>query len=158
MALLKENLDKESLKDLEYGIIVSNSNLVSTVIYEAFHCKEFPTTPKGLDILVRDINLICERQFEKVGKNYSSMTFKTLEDLQKWLYKNIYPLESIKLLNISSYEFEIGISCDSITRAKCGDSKQDDFVDLDAFIRNVSHDLLVNRFSINFSSFYNRND
>lgn len=154
MSIERNGLDKENQEKLKYGIIVSQKELVGYAIYEAITCRQYAKVPISIEYMIRDINYICEEQFEKIGKDYSSKTFKNVNELEKWIKENLMILESFKQLNISDYEFSKNITCESEYRLKCENEMLDDFTDLGAYARNLAHDLLRDYLSINYRSFW----
>lgn len=152
MSIYYKILDDENKDKLKYGIIVSDSELISTCIYEAIRCKEFPTIPRNVNFIIRDLNLVIDKEFDEIS-NFKIKTFKTLHELYQWLEKHIKPLESIKQLNISDYEFNMGIDDIDSERITIKDEKLDDFVDIDAYILNIGHDLLLHSLQVDYRSF-----
>jgi len=65
-------------------------------------------------------------------------------------------LDSFKQLNISEYEFNKNITCESDIRLSCEDDKLNDFTDLGAYARNLAHDLLRDYLDFNYRSFWEK--
>lgn len=152
MSIELNNLDYENKKKLETGIIVSESDLIGNIVKESVRCKSFPSLAVSLPYIVRDVKLLVKEQFEDVG-GIKMKTFSYLEDLHKWLKTHLMNMDSINQLNVTEYEFEKGVSYSDTTRLKCNIPTKDDFVDIDAFIRNVAHDCFMDYLDINFTSF-----
>lgn len=153
MSLNINNLDEENKEKLKNGIIVSRKQLIGYAIYEAIVCRSFAKIPVSIEYMIRDINCVCDKYFERICNDYDCKTFKTLEELETFIKNKLMVLDSFKQLNISSYEFNNSVSYDDEHRLVSGDEKMDDFVDLDAYARNLSYDLLMDNLDINFSSF-----
>lgn len=156
MSLNKNNLDDENKQKLKDGIIVSKKQLIGYAIYEAIVCRSYAKIPVSIEYMIRDINIVCNKYFEKISDDYCYKSFDTVTDIEDFIKKELMSRDSFKQLNLSSYEFDNDISYDDTNRPNCGNKQLDDFIDLDAYARNLSYDLLVDSFDIDYSSFKRR--
>lgn len=156
MSLTKEQLFPEN------GVfMISGNDLVSCVIYEAIKCKHFPTIPRKVDIIVEKVTELYQREFEKITDDFYLKGFDTQGELLWWLSKHLLAIPEIEELNLSQVEYNAGIKVHDEKRIgwvftsaySKNPPKEDDFVDLDAYVRNISHDLIRNCIEINFSTF-----
>lgn len=154
MSINKKGLDKENKEKLEQGIVVGQKELIGYAIYEAIVCRNFAKVPISIDYMIRDMNVICESEFEKITNNFYCKTFKNVNEIEKWIKEHLMVLDSFKQLNISDYEFNKNITTESDIRLKCENDKLDDFTDLCAYSRNLAHDLLREYLDINYRSFW----
>lgn len=157
MSIKKQELDKENKEKLQGGIIISQNELIGYAIYEAITCRQYVKVPISIDYMIRDMKVICESQFKKVTDNFYCKTFKNVNEIEEWIKNNLMVLDSFKELNISEYEFNKKITCESDIRLKCKDDKLDDFTDLGAYARNLAHDLLREYLDIDYRSFWEKN-
>jgi len=158
--MIKVSLTKDDLQVLT--IIVNDSNLVANVIYEAIKCKSYPTLPRKIGIIVEKVTEIYKREFEKISDDFYCKEFQSVNELVNWLYETIFVIPEIQELNLSQSEFESGIAVDDTERdpfvftyrysKPC--AEDDDFVGLDAFTRNLAHNLVRENVEIDYSSFY----
>ncbi len=155
MSLNINNLDSENKQKLENGIIVSKKTLIGYAIYEAIVCRSYPKIPINIDYLIRDLNLICDKFFEKITDDYCCKTFKNIEEIEYFINQEIMCLNSFKELNLSTYEFNVGVNIDNSDRKSCKDKILDDFIDLGAYSRNLAHDLFIDYLDIDYTSFKN---
>ena len=147
MSISMYNLDDENKNKFCGGIIVSSHDLVANVMYEAIRCKSFPELPRHA----------FEKDCKSIGDDFKYREFKDVNEIKDWLYKNIFPLQEIQQLNITKDEWIKGVrDCESERPKWLGIKEYDDFVDLDAFIGNLSHDLLRDYLDIDYSSFYTK--
>ena len=143
------------------SFFVNGSSLVANVIYEAIKCRTYPVLPRHIDSIVTWVTDIYENEFERITDTFYLKEFKTYHDLQKWLELYIKPIPAIQDLNLSQKEYDDDISVDDPDRPKyvftSAFSKaialKDDFVDLDAFIGNLTQDLIRENIEIDFSTF-----
>lgn len=157
MSISMYNLDEENKNKFCGGIIVSSHDLVANVMYEAIRCKSFPELPRHAYKLLDDVKEIFEKDCESIGDDFKYRKFKDVNEIKDWLYKNIFPLQEIQQLNITKDEWIKGVrDCESERPKWLGIKEYDDFVDLDAFIGNLSHDLLRDYLDIDYSSFYTK--
>lgn len=154
MSINKKDLDEQNKEKLKEGIIVSQKELIGYAIYEAIVCRQFAKIPISIDYMIRDMNVICESEFERITNNFYCKTFKNVNEIEEWIKSHLMILDSFKQLNISDYEFSKKVTCESDIRLKCKNDKQDDFVDLGAYARNLTHDLLREYLDINYRSFW----
>lgn len=137
--------------------IVNGSSLVASVVYEAFQCKTFPTLPRKLDIIVSKVIELYLTEFQKVTYDFHCKDFATYEELFDWLHMHLLQIKEIRELNLSEAEAEAGIDVDGDARIRwTGEGTlpiEHDFIDLEAFIRNIAHDIIRSNVNINFSTF-----
>jgi lambda repressor-like predicted transcriptional regulator len=153
------SLTKTELGLTEYMVV--GSNLVANVIYEAIRCKTYPTLPRKADIICDKVTFLYKQEFEKMSDDFYYRTFKTEYEIFEWLNKHIKPIQEIQELNLSQREFEKGVTVDDHERDKYVFASRysnppdikDDFVDLDAFIRNLQHDLILENINVDYSTF-----
>lgn len=157
MSINKRELDKENKQKLQDGIIVSQKELIGYAIYEAIICRQYIKVPVSIDYMIRDMNVICESEFEKVTEDFYCKTFKNVNEIERWIKEHLMALDSFKQLNISEYEFNNKITCESDIRLRCEDNKLNDFTDLGAYARNLAHDLLREYLDIDYRSFWEKN-
>lgn len=156
MSINVKELDQENKMKLQDGIVVSQKELIGYAIYEAVTCRQYAKIPVSIDYMIRDMNVICESEFEKITDNFYCKTFKNVNEIEKWIKEHLMILDSFKQLNISEYEFNKKITCESDIRLSCKDDKLNDFTDLGAYARNLAHDLLRDYLDINFKSFWEK--
>lgn len=157
MSISMYELDEENKNKFCGGIIISSSEFVANVIYEAIRCKSYPTLPRHIHKLVDDVRDIFESECESIGTEYKYKTFENVNELKKWLYENIFPLKEIQQLNITQDEWNKGVrDCESERPKWLGIKEYDDFIDLDAFIGNLANNLIREYLDINYSSFHNK--
>lgn len=157
MSINKRELDKENKQKLQDGIIVSQKELIGYAIYEAITCRQYIKVPVSIDSMIRDMNAICESEFEKVTEDFYCKTFKNVNEIERWIKEHLMVLDSFKQLNISEYEFNKKITCESDIRLRCADNRLNDFTDLGAYARNLAHDLLREYLDIDYRSFWEKN-
>lgn len=157
MSINKRELDKENKQKLQDGIIVSQKELIGYAIYEAITCRQYIKVPVSIDYMIRDMNAICESEFEKVTEDFYCKTFKNVNEIERWIKEHLMVLDSFKQLNISEYEFNKKITCESDIRLRCADNRLNDFTDLGAYARNLAHDLLREYLDIDYRSFWEKN-
>ena len=157
MAISMYELDEENRERLKGGFIVSSHDFLANVMYEAIRCKSFPELPRHAYKLLDDVKEIFEKDCESMGDDFKYRKFKDVNEIKDWLYKNIFPLQEIQQLNISKDEWIKGVrDCESERPKWLGIKEYDDFIDLDAFIGNLAHDLLRDYLDIDYSSFYKK--
>ena len=143
------------------GYHANGGDLVANVMYQATKCRCYPALPRKADIIFEKVTEIYKAQFEKIGNSFYLRYFPTYDDLFNWLKEYILPIPEIQELNLSRAEYEAGITIDDPERGKyafCGRGipdplESEDFIDLDAFIRNLAHDLMRENIDINYSTF-----
>jgi len=152
-----------SMEELELSPpwLINNKDLIACVIYQGIVCKTWPTLPRKADIIVQKLTTLCEESFERISDDFYLKEFHSYDDLCGWLKKELLSIFEIEELNLTHTEFEAGVKVHDESRAgyvftdryspPC--LSNDDFIDLDAFYRNVAHDLLRQRLPINFSTF-----
>jgi len=153
------SLTKQDLQLNEYS--TNGSALVANIIYEAIKCKAYPTLPRKIDAICEKATEIYKREFEKIGGDFYYRAFATYDELLNWLKEHILPIPEIQELNLSKNEFDAGITVDNpdrpafafTSRYSPAIPEDDDFMDLDAFIRNLAHDLMRENIEINYSTF-----
>ena len=157
MAISMYELDEENKERLKGGFIVSSHDFAANVMYEAIRCKSFPELPRHAYKLLDDVKEVFEKDCESIGTEFKYRRFKDVNELKDWLCENIFPLREIQQLNITKDEWIKGArDCESERPKRLGIKEYDDFIDLDAFIRNLAHDLLRDYLDINYSSFYKK--
>ena len=152
-----------SQKDLqlERPFIINGSELVASVIYQAIKCKNYPTIPRQIGIIIERVRKLYLEDWERFSDDYYCKEFETYNELLTWLEDNIMTIPEIRELNLSEIEFEAGITVDDPKRATYAFTSRyspappenEDFIDLDAYVRNLCHDLIRHRIVINFSTF-----
>ena len=141
--------------------VINNTNLVSGVIAEAIACRSYPVLPRDAAAIVAKVTDIYKNQFERLSDDFYFMEFRYLQDLENWLRCYIFPIWEIQNMNLSEAEFSAGIKVDDPRRDTyvfCSAysppvDPAHDFVDLDAYIRNLTHRLVLNCVEVNYSSF-----
>lgn len=83
MSISKENLDNENKEKLKNGIVVSQKELIGYAIYEAITCRKYAKIPISIDFMIRDINFICENEFERITDDFYCKTFKNINEIEK---------------------------------------------------------------------------
>lgn len=150
-------------KDLNYTfpITVTCDNLIANVVKVGITCKEYPTIPRKVEIIIDKIGEICSKNFERLSDGFSYKEFDSYNSLEKWLYENITSIPEIQELNLTPEEYLAEIKVDDPNREHfvftSAYSKRrdgcDDFMGLDAFTRNLTHELIKEELTIDFSSF-----
>jgi len=151
-----------SKEDLKLSIFtVSGNDLVSNAIYESIRCKTYPTLPRKIDDIVYKLTELYEREFERISSNFYLKRFKTYDELHSWLNINVKSISEIQELNLSQNEYDARVSVDDPDRPKyifasryskpC--DPNDDFIDLDAYIGNLTQNLIRENIDINYSTF-----
>jgi hypothetical protein len=149
-------------KDLKVGPFpISGGELVAQIVYESIKCKTWPTLPRKIDIIVAKVSELYHREFERISDDFYLRTFATYNELRDWLKENILAISEIEEMNLSQTEYEAGIKVGDEDRDKFVFSSRyspacpinEDFVDLDAYVRNVCHDLIRSCIEINYSTF-----
>jgi len=146
---------------LEPPWLISSHGLVSCVISECITCKTWPTLPRKAEAIVEKLTSLYMEEFEAVSDNFWLKEFRSYNELVDWCREKLLAIDEIRELNLSQEEFERGVGVDDEERGKfvftdrysppC--KKKDDFMDLDAFYRNVAHSLILKQIIINFRSF-----
>ena len=159
------SLSKKELGLEEGNFIINGKELVANVIYEAITCKSYPTLPRNIETITNKVTELYKKEFKKFtlySEDYYTKTFKDYTELLDWLKDYILPIKEIQDLNLTENEIENGITdIEDRTRDKFVFSSRyskaipikEDFVDLDAYIRNLCHDLIREKIEINFSTF-----
>jgi hypothetical protein len=151
-----------SQKDLKVGpFMIGGSELVAQAVYEGIKCKTWPTLPRKLDTIVAKISELYLREFKRVSEDFYIKEFSTYDELHSWLKEHLLAIPEIEEMNLSQTEFDAGVKVEDEDRGKfvftsrCSPAcpASEDFVDLDAYVRNVCHDLIRGCIEINFSSF-----
>lgn len=146
-----------------YTITVTGHDLLKCCMGQAISCKEYPILPREAEEIINEVTNVCMERFEKVGNaGFYIRRFDDYDDLYGWLRRFILPIPVIQRLNLSQAEINAGIiDVDDNRRSETtfvgrgipATSKDKDFIDLDAYIRNVAHDLIRENIDIDFSSF-----
>ncbi len=142
--------------DFEWPILVTGDSLLTNAIAEAMSCREYYRVPRNVYDIERDICTVIRIMFEG-DETFSFEYFYSYDELHDWLRKFILPFPSIQELNISDKDFEEGEESNDevrfITRFSAPGFKEDDFVDLGAYIRNLCHRLIKDAIDIHYGSF-----
>ena len=67
MTISMYELDEENKNKFCGGIIISSSEFVANVIYEAIRCKSYPTLPRHIHKLADDVRDVFEAECESIG-------------------------------------------------------------------------------------------
>jgi hypothetical protein len=157
MSLTQEDLKIDS-------IFVNGGELVATAISVAITCKDWPTLPREVSTIASEVTSLYHLQFPKISPSFYLKEFTSYADLLAWLSQYLMEIPAIRRLNVTLREWENGegdIDVDDESRSGIYFSSRysppkgplDDFVDLDAYVRNVCHELIRKAIEINFSSF-----
>jgi hypothetical protein len=141
--------------------IVTGKKLVALVIYEAIMCKTYPTLPRKIDAIVNKVTDLYKSEFKRVTDDFYFKEFGTYDEIYSWLEKHLLAILEIEELNLDQEEFDLGIGVhDENRQSSCLSSRytktcppEKDFVDLDAYIRNICHDIICDHINVDFSSF-----
>lgn len=155
-----------SQKDLqlEGSFCISNATLISEAIAEGIRCKNWSTLPRKADMIIEKIEEVCAKEFEKVTDSFYWRAFADYDALFDWLREHILPIPEIQAMNLTQAEHDAKVELDDpsrpqfvfISRYSPDRAKDDDFVDIDAYIRNLCHNLIRECIQIDFSSFISR--
>jgi len=144
----------------EFGLFsVSGADLVACVIQTAMTCREYPMLPRDVHIIADEVTKLYKSQFRNPINNLYTRDFSGYDDLHKWIKENILPIQKIREMNLSQSEFDAGIdvknrgSFVAVGRGFPAIPEDDDFVDLDAFARNLVHNIIRSNIHIDFSTF-----
>jgi hypothetical protein len=149
-------------QDLQVGpFSISGGELLAQVIYEAIRCKTWPSLPRKSDIIATKVSELYTREFERISDDFYLKTFETYDELYTWLKEHLLTISEIEEMNLSQKEYEAGVKVADESRDKYVFSsrysppcpRDEDFIDLDAYIRNVCHDLILSCIEIDFSTF-----
>lgn len=136
--------------------VVTDSDFVSEVMKEIFHSREFPLFPRRAPEIVSELTELYTREFTDVGGGHYSKTFATESAIEQWLTDNLLQIPSIQELNLSQNRFDVGIPVDTEFVAVPGhdgvDDPAEDYVDLDALVTNIAHNIVRNTVDIDFST------
>ena len=154
-------LTKEQLNVKE--CVVTGRQLAANVIYEAVIAMSLPRLPRDAETILQKVREAYQREFDcPCGDDFYIRTFSTLEELEDWVKAHIMTIPEVRNLNLSHNEVDAGIAVDDPNRgvfvctsrySKSPDPK-DDFVDLGAYARNLTHSLVRENIDINYSTFW----
>lgn len=154
------SLTKTDLK-LDGKFAVTGGSLIGNVVYEAIKCKNYPTLPRKIDIIVNKVTELYKREFDNfMYDNFYIKYFDTSEELHEWIKANIMTIPEIQELNLTQVEYNEGITVDDPNRPKYAFTssyentppENEDFIDLEAYSRNLCHDLIRENIEINYST------
>jgi hypothetical protein len=144
---------------LNHPFAISGDELVGQVIYEGIKCKDYPTLPRNADIIVAKVRDLYEREFERVSENFYLRYFASYTELHDWLWTHILPIPEIEELNLRQREYDSGLRAKDVHSMRPDFPRQgkynknEDFIDLSAFIRNLCHNLIKSCIGIDYSTF-----
>jgi len=150
-----------SKQDLEVtNILVDGSRLVGAVIYTAIVCKSYPTLPRHVALIVDKVTEIYKKEFDKIAGDFYYKEFKTMVELESWVEEHILTIPEIIDLNLSQKEYDNGVKVDEdrkqytfVSRHSKPVIEEDDFIDLDAYCRNLVQFLIRENVRIDYSTF-----
>lgn len=152
-----------SKKDLNLNgpFLISNNELIACVIYEAMKCKTHSTIPRKVEVIIDKVRTLYFETFERISDTFYLKSFENYKTLLDWISEYIMTIQEIRELNLSRTEAEAGVGVDDATRGKyvfCSTGSPsplegEDFIDLDAYARNLAHDLIRSCIEVNFSTF-----
>jgi hypothetical protein len=153
---------KEELFPDGLDILVTGNEFVSEVFRAIIRSYEIPRVPRKAEIIMSKLIELYKREFENaVHEEFYLRHFSSSDDLHTWLKTNLLAIPEIEELNLSQNEFAAGVKVSDESRSRfsfCSahDSScpfDEDFIDLDALVRNICHGLIRNAVEINFSTF-----
>jgi len=157
---MSESLSQTELR-LDPPWLINNKDLIACCVYQGIVCKTWPTLPRKLDVIVDQLRRVCEWTFERMSDDFYLKEFNSYDELRSWLKDHLLAIPEIEEMNLSDEEYARGVQVEDEGRAYYAFSDRysppcpaaEDFVDLDAYVRNVCHDLLRQQIEINFSTF-----
>ena len=153
-------LTKEQLGVTKY--IVTDRQLVANVVYEATRAYTLPRLPRNAEIIVEKVREVYHREFKRPHDNseFHIRTFETYGELVNWIKEHIMTIPEIQDLNLTDSEVERGLTVDDVkdkfvftSRYSDDPDPKDDFIDLGALARNLTHSLMRENIEINYSTF-----
>lgn len=153
-----------NLFPLGQNYTITNGNLLAAAIAIATTCKSTPALPLNIHAIDEEIRVLLEKEFHKVGENFYVRTFFSYDSLHEWIREFVISLPSITELNLTNREYEAGLRAKDVhddSRAHIvfvsafspPIPQDEDFVDLDAYARNLCHALIRSCIDIDFSTF-----
>ena len=159
---IEESLSMKDLK-IEWPLLVNNKDVVAYAIFEAMVCKTWVSLPRKADVIVEKLTELCHGEgWEKViTDDFWLREFASYSDLLSWIEDKVMVIPEIREMNLSNEEYARGIGVDDESRGRYVFSdryspacpQDEDFVDLDAYSRNLAHDIIRQHILINFSTF-----
>lgn len=106
--------------------------------------------PRFVEEIVGEVNNRFKENSQQIGNDFFFYEVDK-KDVQKFVEDMLMPIKKFRELNLSKKEYEAGIDVDSDSRtgiafvtAFSEIPEEDNFVDLDACIRNITNELLRN--------------
>lgn len=140
------NVKTHNEENSEYIVVSANAFKGAFAYYAYTQCPR--RKPRNIDVVMDKLESIIESEFTKVpDSTYCYMEFQNPNELYEWLDEKLKAIPEFVDWNLSENELAEGVSVDDENRSSFrfisaydvedDDYIKNDFVDLDAFIRNV---------------------